>query len=516
MPLVAGIDSSTQSCKVVVRDAATGRLVREGSAPHPTGTEVDPEHWWTALGEALAQAGGLDDVEAVSVGGQQHGMVCLDDQGRVLRPALLWNDTRSAQAADDLVVELGDGDPVVGAARWADATGSVPVAAFTITKLRWLANHEPDLARRVAAVALPHDWLTWRLSGAASLDTLTTDRSDASGTGYLDPVSGDYRRDLLGRALLCDDSTADRIVLPRVLGPRATAGRGDPAAGRAHLLLAPGCGDNAGAALGLGLAVGETSVSLGTSGVVAAVSATPTSDPSGAVSGFADATGHYLPLACTLNAARVLDATATLLGVDHEGLSDLALAAGPGAGGLVHVPYLEGERTPNLPTATGSLHGMTLASMTRENLARAAVEGVLCLMADGIDAVRAQGVTIERVTLIGGGARSAAVRALAPAVLGVPVVVPAPGEYVALGAARQAAWALSGDLAPPAWQVLDVETLNGDPTPHVLERYREAAATVADTPPGLTDPRTTRHPDGWSPFVPLGDDNHSPRAAGSS
>ena len=264
-----------------------------------------------------------------------------------------------------------------------------------------------------------------------------------------------------------------------MLGPHEPAGHGDPAAGRAHVVLGPGCGDNAGAALGLGLAVGETSVSLGTSGVVAAVSGTPTSDASGAVSGFADATGHFLPLACTLNAARVLDATARLLGVDHQGLSDLALAAEPGAGGLVHVPYLEGERTPNLPTATGSLHGMTLASSTRENLARAAVEGVLCLMADGVDAVRALGVTVERVTLIGGGARSAAVRALAPAVLGVPVVVPAPGEYVALGAARQAAWTLSGAATPPTWQVLDVETCTAEPTPQVLERYREAAAIVA-------------------------------------
>ena len=400
----------------------------------------------------------------------------------MLRPALLWNDTRSAQAADDLVVELGDGDPVVGAARWADATGSVPVASFTVTKLRWLANHEPDQASaggsRGAPPRLAHlATVGGRVARHARPPTAPTPRAPATSTPS--PAT---------TAATCSVGRSAATTAPltgsccRACSGRArTAGHGDPAAGRAHLLLAPGCGDNAGAALGLGLAVGETSVSLGTSGVVAAVSATPTSDPSGAVSGFADATGHYLPLACTLNAARVLDATATLLGVDHEGLSDLALAAGPGAGGLVHVPYLEGERTPNLPTATGSLHGMTLANMTRENLARAAVEGVLCLMADGIDAVRAQGVTIERVTLIGGGARSAAVRALAPAVLGVPVVVPAPGEYVALGAARQAAWALSGDLAPPAWQVLDVETLKGDPTPHVLERYREAAATVADT-----------------------------------
>jgi xylulokinase len=481
MPFVAGVDSSTQSCKVVIRDAETGRLVRQGAAPHPAGTEVDPEHWWRALGKALGEAGGLDDVEAVSVGGQQHGLVCLDVHGGVVRPALLWNDTRSAQAAADLVEELGEGSSLEGARRWTDAIGSVPLAAFTVTKLRWLRNHEPEAAARIAAVALPHDWLTWRLSGATSLDTLVTDRSDASGTGYFDAVSGRYRRDLLALALGWDEASVTELVLPHVLGPRDHAGHGDEHAGWGHVLLGPGCGDNAGAALGLGLAVGETSVSLGTSGVVAAVSATSTADATGAVAGFADATGHYLPLACTLNASRVLDATARVLGVDREGLSDLALAAEPGAGGLVHVPYLEGERTPNLPTATGSLHGMTLASVTRENLARAAVEGVLCLMADCIEAVRSQGVSVDHVTLVGGGAQSRAVRAVAPAVLGVPVAVPSPGEYVALGAARQAAWVLAEKTQPPAWQTLRIETSSAEPTPFVLERYREAAHQIAES-----------------------------------
>ncbi len=481
MPLVAGVDSSTQSCKVVVRDADSGRLVRTGQARHPDGTEVDPERWWEALQVALAAAGGLDDVDAVAVGGQQHGMVCLDDAGQVVRPALLWNDTRSAAAAAALVDELGDGDTDLGLRRWVEAVGSVPVASLTVTKLRWLAEHEPERAARVRAVALPHDWLTWRLAGASSLDTLVTDRSDASGTGYYDSVADEYRYDLLALALRRDTDAVRALVLPRVLGPWDDAGSGDPGAGRGHLRLGPGCGDNAGAALGLGLGLGETSVSLGTSGVVAAVSVTGTADPSGLVAGFADATGNYLPLACTLNASRVLDATARLLGVDHDGLSDLALAAEPGAGGLVHVPYLEGERTPNLPAATGSLHGMTLTSTTRENLARAAVEGMLCLMADGIEAVRAQGVSVERVTLVGGAARSAAVRAVAPAVLGVPVDVPAPGEYVADGASRQAAAVLLGGSGVPGWEVGDREVRTAEPTPEVLERFREAAAEVART-----------------------------------
>ncbi|MEW1954303.1 xylulokinase [Terrabacter sp. NPDC080008] len=483
MSLVAGIDSSTQACKVVIRDAETGRLVRHGSAPHPAGTEIDPESWWHAMEHALEAAGGLDDVEAVSVAGQQHGLVALDERGAVVRPALLWNDTRSADAAADLVAELGSGDVQEGSLLWARAVGTVPVAALTVAKLRWLADHEPENAARVAAVALPHDWLTWRLSGATSLDTLVTDRSDASGTGYFSPTAGGYRRDLLALALRREEASASSIVLPRVLSPGERAGTGDPAAGRGHVVLGPGCGDNAGAALGLALRPGETSVSLGTSGVVAAVSATPTADPSGLVAGFADAAGQFLPLACTLNAARVLEAAARILDVGHEELSDLALSADPGAGGLVHVPYLEGERTPNLPTATGSLFGMTLGSMTRENLARAAVEGLLGLMADGMEAVRRQGVTVDRVTLVGGGARSRAVRAIAPSLLGVPVDVPPPGEYVAAGAARQAAWVLSGAAEPPAWESGGVETLEAEATPAVLERYREAARLVAEAQP---------------------------------
>ncbi len=460
MQLVAGVDSSTQSCKVVVRDAASGAVVRQGSAPHPEGTEVDPEHWWTALQAAVEAAGGLDDVAALAVGGQQHGLVALDADGRVIRPALLWNDTRSAAAADDLVAELG-------AETWVEATGLVPVASFTVSKLRWLADHEPEHAARLAAVALPHDWLTWRLGGATSLDTLVTDRSDASGTGYWSATEG-YRRDLLARALRRDH--VDDLVLPRVLGPAEPAGR--TAGG---VLLGPGCGDNAGAALGLGLGAGETFVSIGTSGVVAAVSATPSRDSSGSVAGFADATGAFLPLACTLNGSRILDATRRLLGVDHEQLSDLALGVAPGADGLVLVPYLEGERTPNLPDATGSLHGLTLATMSPGHLARASVEGLLCLLADALDVVRAQGVAVERVTLVGGAAQSRAVRAIAPQVLGVPVVLPPPGEYVAAGAARQAAWVLSGDAAPPQWEPAGTTVLPADPVPSVLARYREVA-----------------------------------------
>lgn len=461
---MAGIDSSTQSCKVVIRDAADGHLVSEGRAAHPDGTEVDPAAWWDALRDAVSQAGGLSRVEAVSVGAQQHGMVCLDADGEPVRPALLWNDTRSAGAAEDLVAEAGSGE--AGRKEWAAAVGSVPVAAFTVTKLRWLAGNEPDAAARTAAVALPHDWLTWKLTGSAGLDGLVTDRSDASGTGYWSPSDGAYRRDLLTTALGHD------AILPRVAEPCERVGSAGDAA------LAPGAGDNAAAALGVGARPGDVVVSIGTSGTAFAVAEGPTADPSGTVAGFADATGRYLPLVCTLNAARVLDSAARILGVDVAELSELALSAPAGAGGLVVVPYLEGERTPSLPAATGSVHGLTLATTTPAHLARAAIEGMLCGLADGIDALDAQGVHPRRVLLVGGGARSEAVREIAPAVFGRPVIVPPVGEYVADGAARQAAWVIGGGAEPPAWPAPDVHTYEADPQPHVRERYAQASAHV--------------------------------------
>ena len=453
--LVAGIDSSTQATKVVVRDAETGALVGEARAPHPGGTEIDPAEWWHAL--QLATRGGLlDDVAAAAVGAQQHGMVCLDEAGQVVRPALLWNDTRSAQAGADLIGELG------GPHTWAEAVGSVPVASFTVTKLRWLAEHEPDRAERTTTVMLPHDWLTWRLAGGHP--DPVTDRGDASGTGYWSPASGTYRPDLLERAF------GQVPQLPRVLGPREPAGHS-----AAGALLGPGTGDNMAAALGVGAQPGDVIVSVGTSGTVFAVHDSATADGTGIVAGFADATGRYLPLVCTLNAARVLSVTAALLGVDLEGLDALALSASPGADGVVLVPWFEGERTPNRPAATAHLSGLRLATTTPANVARAAVEGMLCGLADGLDALREQGVAVGRVLLIGGGARSRAVQAVAPSLLDAPVLVPAAAEYVADGAARQAAWVLSGDPEPPDWSAtVGPRTVHGDPTPQVRQAYTAA------------------------------------------
>jgi xylulokinase len=457
MPLVAGVDSSTQSVKVVIRDAETGKLVREGRAAHPDGTEVHPDHWWSALEQA--SEGLLDGVTAMAVAAQQHGMVTLDDAGDVVRPALLWNDTRSAPDAADLVSEWG------GPQAWADAVGSVPVASFTISKVRWLARHEPEAASRVARVLLPHDWLTWQLAGKPA--EATTDRGDVSGTGYWSPAAGDYRLDLLELAF------GRAYDVPRVAAPHEVVG--ETATG---ILLAPGTGDNMGAALGVGARPGDVVVSLGTSGTAFAVSDAPTADPSGEVAGFADATGRFLPLVCTLNAARVITATAAMLGTDVDGLTRLALQAAPGSGGLVLLPYLDGERTPNLPEATGSILGMTRDAMTPANLARAAIEGMLCGLADAVDALRAQGVVPARILLVGGAAANPAVQEAATRVFDLPVVVPPPGEYVADGAARQAAWALLGGAEAPAWELAGEIVGDPQPVPAIREAYAAARRTV--------------------------------------
>jgi xylulokinase len=472
--LVAGVDSSTQSTKVVLCDTDDGTVVSQGSAPHPPGTGADPADWWAAL--RRAGDGLLDRAAAVGVAGQQHGMVILDDDGEVIRPALLWNDLRSADAAAELVREFG------GPAWWAAETGSVPTASFTVTKLRWLAEREPANASRAAAVLLPHDWLTWRLLGGMGERSraaerpglaeqggpqrpapMVTDRGDASGTGYFAPAQGIWLPDVVKAAI------GRTLRLPRVASPGEVVG--ETAWGA---VVSAGTGDNMGAALGLGLKPGDVAVSIGTSGTAFAVSDVPADDPSGAVAGFADATGRFLPLVCTINAALVLTAAASLLGSDLDGLSELALAAEPGAGGITLLPYLDGERTPDRPGAAGVLRGLTTRNATQQNLARAAVEALLASLADAADRIAAAcgtGPSSGRVRLIGGGARSPAVRQLAPGIFFSPVDVPEPEEYVALGAARQAAWALAGTPEPPAWPPRPAAAYTGPPQPEIRERH---------------------------------------------
>ena len=459
MTLVAGVDTSTQSVKLVIRELETGNLIREGRATHPDGTECDPRKWESAFNEAVKVAGGIEDVSAIGVGGQQHGAVTLDQAGNPIRPALLWNDTKSAKSATELNQEFG-GDQAI-----ADAVGSKLVASFTVTKLRWIADNEPQNAEKIAAVCLPHDYLSWKLGGSNSLADLFTDRSDASGTGYFDSVKNEYRTDLLIKALRGNGN----VILPKVLAPQATGGTTKSGA-----IISAGAGDNAGAALGAMAKPGDVIVSLGTSGTAFAISDTPTHDPSGEVAGFADCTGRFLPLVCTLNAARILDAAAKLLNVNHDELGKLALAAKPGANGLSLLPYFEGERTPNRPNARGTLTGLSLSNSNREDIARAFIEGMLCGLADAVYSLEKLGVGINRVLLIGGAAKNPAVGPIASSIFGREVLLPPAGEYVANGAARQAAWAFTGTL--PEWKLSGLTNVTQTPTPEVFQRYKELSS----------------------------------------
>lgn len=425
--VVLGVDSSTQSTKVVAVDLETGAVVSEGRATHTGADTQDPTDWWSAL-ETAVHVAVTDEmtVRGIAVAGQQHGFVTLDADGDPVRPAPLWNNISSAPDAERLNAQ----------ADFAAAVGSRLVASFTITKLAHLARTSPDDLARVHSICLPHDYLNFRLTG-----TLTTDRSEASGSGWWSPVDG-VRRDLL--SLAADEDFANRVKVPTVLGPQATAGTLSEAAAAALGLPAgipvgPGAGDNAGAALGIGATSAELCISLGTSGVATAVSATPSNDPTGEVAGFADATGVYLPLACMLNCTRVVGSIAEMFGRTVIGALDQAEQIEPGAAGLLLLPYLGGERTPNLPYATGLISGLKGDNLRPELWFRAAVDGVAAGLAYCQEALERVGVRKGIVTLVGGGSRHPTWQQAIADATGLPVQVRGGGEHVARGAAVQIA-----------------------------------------------------------------------------
>lgn len=456
--LVAGVDSSTQSCKYIVVDAETGGLVSSTALPHPDGTSLHPQRWWDALEGVGATSAG--NIAAISITAQQHTTIFLDQAGESVRDALLWNDLRAAPQASELRQELG-------AQQWVREVGSLPSAAHPVAKLRWLAENEPSNASRVHQVMVPHDWLTWRLLDRAVPPT--TDRSDASGTGYWSPSTEDYRNHLI------ELSFGRLVETPRVLQPSERAGITS-----SGVVVGAGCGDNAASLLGLGAAVGEAVVSVGTSLTVSTTTRQLVEDPTGHVSAMADAAGAHLPIVATLNGARTLSSVARLLQVSIDELDHLALRASPDADGLTFIPYLDGERTPFLPDAHGAILGLTRTSMRPENLARAAVLGLACAISSAIaDLARAR-VPTRSIVMIGGGARSSALRQAVADLTGRTVLWPERSEYAALGAARQAAWALTGEL--PAWQHPEPLAFRAegehDWVQDVLQRYSAAASSL--------------------------------------
>ncbi|MBD0708233.1 MULTISPECIES: xylulokinase [unclassified Streptomyces] len=485
--VVIGVDSSTQSTKAAAVDADTGELLALGRAPHTVaGTsgarESDPEQWWTALVTAVRSAVRASGVPAASVtglavAGQQHGLVVLGADGRPLRPALLWNDTRSAPQGAALAARLG------GPAAWARRTGSVPAAAVTAAKWQWLREHEPHHAEAATAVRLPHDFLTERLTGHA-----VTDPGDASGTCWYRPADGRYDPEVLDLVGL------DPALLPTVAPGGATrVGTLAPAAAEAlglprTVTVAAGTGDNMAAAVGLGLGgaglLDHPVVSLGTSGTVFAATLAHPADP--ALNGFAATDGTRLPLGCTLNCTQAVDRFATLLGLDREDTL-------PGAdGGVVVLPYLDGERTPDLPHAAGLVTGLRHTTDPRTVLG-AAYEGAAFTVLRALDGLLAacgldpsdSAVRDRPLRLIGGGAQGRAWTETVRRLSGRPLVVPAAGELVALGAAALAAGAAAG--ADPVATARSWGTGSGPTLPPVprdeatWERVEHVLATTAPT-----------------------------------
>ena len=444
MSLVAGVDSSTQSCKVELRRFEDGVRVGIGAAPHaptfPPESRQDPRSWWTAftaaLGSALKNANAdASQIRGISVGAQCHGLVALDRQGQPLFDAPLWNDTTSGEAAARVRDDYG-------LAAWMQDVGLAPSSALTVMKLAQLAKTDPTTIREISRMMVPHDYLTFRLTGH-----VVTDRSDASGTGYYDVHRDAWRPELLERFVSADRDWSS--ALPRVLGPTEAAGTvtsevADQLGLRKDTLVGPGGGDQHLAAVGLGLKTGDLGISLGTSGVVFTPRRESIVDTEGVVDSVADATGGYLPLACTLNAAKVTDTFALLLGVDPTVLGQMALSAPRKPRRATLVAYLDGERTPLRPDGTGVLGGITTAT-TREEVALAAYEGVVAGITAASAHLRRTGIDLDgEVVATGGGARSLAYRQILADQLACPVTRRDADEATARGACVQIAATLAG------------------------------------------------------------------------
>lgn len=416
------------------RGHAAHTLIERDSGAREQHPSIWVEAMITAVRMALAEAAVPGDaIACMGISGQQHGLVVLDAAGKVIRPAKLWCDTETAPDNDRVVAALG------GPAAWFETVGIIPLTGYTISKLAFLADREPDDFARIAHILLPHDYLNHWLTGA-----FVAEYGDASGTGFFDVRKRAWAPEVLWPI----DRGSGRLAaaLPKLIEPDAIVGSLTAAAAEAlglstKCLVAAGGGDNMMGAIGTGnVREGVVTMSLGTSGVVFSYSATPVLDPSGAVAPFCSSTGGWLPLVCTMNATNVTSGAAHMLGRDIGFVSEALEATAPGAGGISVLPFLNGERTPDLPTARGSIHGLSAVNMTPENLMRAMVEGVTFGVLAGLRRILGER-TPERVFMIGGGARSQPWRQAVADMTGAEIVVPIGDEAGCLGAAIQSIWA---------------------------------------------------------------------------
>jgi xylulokinase len=471
-----GIDCGTQGTKALILDTASGRVLGQGSAPHALLSEAggrreqDPAQWVAALLEATAQAlldAGIDGqlIRGVGVSGQQHGLVLLDESGQVLRPAKLWCDTQSTAQNDRLLQRLG------GVSGSLQRLGVAIAPGYTLSKLLWTQEQHPEVFARIAHILLPHDYLNYWLTGR-----YTSEYGDASGTGYFD-----VRRRQWDRALLGEIDPRLPAALPELIESHQPVDPIRPPIARQlginpQAVVCSGGGDNMMGAIGTGnIAPGILTMSLGSSGTVYGFSAQPQVGRQAEVATFCSSSGGWLPLICTQNLTNATGAVRELFNLDIEGFNQRLQAAPIGCEGVFMLPFLNGERVPALPHASGSFLGLNNTNLNQANLCRAAVEGTTFGLRYGLDLLRASGVQSLNIRLIGGGAKSPAWRQMVADIMNTTVVCPEQTEAAALGAAIQAAWCVTGEpLADLCARCVRLEAHHqAHPVPVHVARYEQ-------------------------------------------
>jgi xylulokinase len=492
--LYLGIDCGTQGTKALVLDSQSGQVLGLGTGAHTLiqgengRREQDTGQWLEALQIATRQA--LDNagvsglqIQGIGVSGQQHGLVLLDADGNVLRPAKLWCDTESSAENQQLLDWLG------GDTGSLERLGLVIAPGYTVSKLLWTRRHHLQVLEQTAHILLPHDYLNFWLTGR-----YCSEYGDASGTGYFNVRTRQWDLDILRHI---DPSGRLEQALPQLLEPHQAVGTLRPHV--AHLLglnpnavVSSGGGDNMLGAIGTGnISPGIITMSLGSSGTVYAFNAQAQISPDASVASFCSSSGGWLPLICTLNLTNATSAVRELFGLSVEAFNTLASQAPIGADGVSMLPFLNGERVPALPHATGSVQGLTLTNMTQANLCRAAIEGTTFGLRYGLDLLRRNGLQSQAIRLVGGGSKSALWRQMVADIMNTPVVCTEQSEAAALGAAIQAAWCVSAgtetleDLCQRCVRLESNSQTDPDPT-HVLayeqayQRYREQVSALTE------------------------------------
>jgi xylulokinase len=440
--LVLGIDSGTQSTKVVAVDVNTGNVVGAGSQAYelipnlpPGAKEQHPHTWRDATAKSIRQAlrsakAVASEVKAIGVSGQQHGFVPLDASGEVIRPAKLWCDTTTSAECEEIMSAIG------GQKETIRAIGNAVLPGFTASKILWLKNHEPQNFKRLATVLLPHDYLNFWLTGEKVMEY-----GDASGTALLDVRRRKWSEPVLNAI---DPDLAAK--LPALISSDKAAGKLQPSTARdlglnTDVLVSAGGGDNMMGAIGTGnTKPGVITASFGTSGTIYACVEKPVVDPRGEIAAFCDSTNRWLPLLCTMNVTVATEMVRDDFKMSHEQFAIAASRAPAGCDGLLLLPYLEGERTPNVPDGTGVYFGVNKRTFTGSHFARAAMEGVTLGMNYGLRRLEQLGVQPTQIRATGGGARSKVWRQIMADIFDAEVVTLKVGEGAAFGAALQALW----------------------------------------------------------------------------